>query len=171
MRDDNMNEDQAASLRDQIERQQGQENDALPPRSEVHKNKKQKSKWKISFPLIRFMLILFIAIIVLIWTMRYWGEEYLSKAVQEKSDHSVEEVTIKSKSSTVEQLHQEVDLVTHVVRKMDSLFSISEQYYGTSEYVDIIIEANDIENRTLIVGQEITIPNINADSISSSLTD
>ncbi|UOQ85905.1 LysM peptidoglycan-binding domain-containing protein [Gracilibacillus salinarum] len=161
MHDEHVTEDQAASLRDRVERQQEHENDRLPPRSEVHKNKKQTSKWKISFPLIRFMVILFIAIIVLLWTMRYWGEEYLSKAVQEEVDHGVEEVTVKSRSSSGnEQLYQEADIVTHVVRKMDSLFSISEQYYGTSEYVDLIIEANEIEKRTLIVGQEITIPDI-----------
>ncbi|SFL84455.1 hypothetical protein SAMN04487943_104272 [Gracilibacillus orientalis] len=72
----NQRDDQAASLRNQVEQQQTTQDDtdSLPPRNEVHQNSKTKVKWKISFPFIRFILILLIVIILLLLTVKLWGE-------------------------------------------------------------------------------------------------
>ncbi|MGP4041366.1 LysM peptidoglycan-binding domain-containing protein [Gracilibacillus sp. D59] len=155
-------DDQAASLRNQVDQQQKKyiKSDSLPPRSEVHKSRKMKSKWKISFPFIRFILVLFIVIILLILTFKLWGEEYLSSAESKESEHPVEQVFITKNSSNIVKEDNNSDITIHEVERMDSLFSISEQYYGNSNFAKQIMEANQIENDTLIVGQEIVIPNI-----------
>ncbi|SHN20017.1 LysM peptidoglycan-binding domain-containing protein [Gracilibacillus kekensis] len=157
-------EDQAESLRNQINKDQTKhEVDSLPSRKDVHKSTKNKNKWKLSFPFIRLILLLFIVIILLFLTIKFWGEEYLSSAETTNSDHRVEQVFIKlnqSNTSIDSFENEEATITTHVVERMDTLFSISEEYYGSSEYVKKIIEANQLENDTLIVGEEIIIPNI-----------
>ncbi|WP_335869756.1 LysM peptidoglycan-binding domain-containing protein [Bacillus sp. 2205SS5-2] len=50
---------QAQKLRGKME---GDGSEKLPPRSEVHKDKKQKTKVKIKYPLLRMLLILFIVL-------------------------------------------------------------------------------------------------------------
>ncbi|WP_058307554.1 LysM peptidoglycan-binding domain-containing protein [Gracilibacillus massiliensis] len=160
----NYKEDQASSLRNQINTDQTKhEIDSLPSRKEVHKSTKKKNKWKLSFPFIRFILLLFIVIILLLLTIKFWGEEYLSSAETEDSDQRVEQVFIKlnqSNTSINSPKVEEQSITTHEVERMDTLFSISEKYYGTSEYVKEIIDANQLENHTLIVGEEIIIPNL-----------
>ncbi|WP_018934501.1 LysM peptidoglycan-binding domain-containing protein [Gracilibacillus lacisalsi] len=151
-------DDQATSLRNQVEQQQVKyDASSLPPRSEVHQTRKAKAKWKISFPFIRFILLLFIVIILLVLTVKFWGEEYLSSAESEEEDHFAEQVFIKLNSS--EEVNGS-DMIIHEVDRMDTLFSISEKYYGNTNFVNQIKEANQLENDTLIVGEEIVIPNV-----------
>jgi LysM repeat protein len=154
-------DDQATSLRNQVEQQQAKYDNvsSLPPRSEVHQTRKAKAKWKISFPFIRFILLMFIVIILLLLTVKFWGEEYLSSAESEEEGHFAEHVFIKSNSSDTEEINGS-DIIIHEVDRMDTLFSISEKYYGNTNFVKHIIEANQLENDTLIVGEEIVIPNV-----------
>ncbi|WP_152525509.1 MULTISPECIES: hypothetical protein [Sediminibacillus] len=49
----------------------------LPPRKEVHQNKKTKVKWKVSLSLIRLLVILFILIIAVIVSLQLWGGDQL----------------------------------------------------------------------------------------------
>ncbi len=151
-------DDQAASLRNQVEQQQTNYDDvhSLPPRSEVHQSRKTKSKWKISFPFIRFILILFIVIILLLLTVNLWGEEYLSSAEPDEGDHIAEQVYIKANSSDKGEVNDS-DIIIHEVERMDTLFSISEKYYRNTNFVKHIMDANIIKNN-LIVGEEIVIP-------------
>lgn len=59
-------QDQASSLRNQVEQTKNEEIVNLPPRSEVHAKKKGKMHVKFSFPVIRITLLsVFIAIIIL----------------------------------------------------------------------------------------------------------
>ncbi|SDL65466.1 hypothetical protein [Sediminibacillus halophilus] len=49
----------------------------LPPRKEVHQNKKTKVKWKVSLSLIRLLVILFLLIIAVIVSFQIWGGNQL----------------------------------------------------------------------------------------------
>lgn len=56
--------DQAARLKKKIERVQDEppvkKREPLPPRSELHREKHKKSKWKVKYPLISMLLLFFI---------------------------------------------------------------------------------------------------------------
>ncbi|WP_138416903.1 hypothetical protein [Aquibacillus sediminis] len=56
----------------------------LPPRSQVHEDKKTKVKWKISYPLVRLLLILFILIVMLLLTYQLWGKETIEAPITEQ---------------------------------------------------------------------------------------
>nr|WP_244444565.1 LysM domain-containing protein [Nitratireductor basaltis] len=46
-----------------------------------------------------------------------------------------------------------------MVKRGDSLWKISKEYYGTGEKWETIAEANDLDSRsTLTIGQELVIP-------------
>jgi hypothetical protein len=63
--------DQAERLRQKIERVPF-ENDGhpgkLPPRSEIHRNKKKKHKWKLKYPVIRLLALFFILLPITIYS-------------------------------------------------------------------------------------------------------
>ncbi|MCA1058288.1 LysM peptidoglycan-binding domain-containing protein [Rossellomorea aquimaris] len=56
--------DQAAKLKKKIERvpeeRPAKKREPLPPRSELHREKQKKNKWKLKYPLISMLLLLFI---------------------------------------------------------------------------------------------------------------
>ncbi|MDE5411975.1 hypothetical protein [Alkalihalobacterium chitinilyticum] len=70
--------DQAEELRQQVKRRENkQEVDiaSLPPRSEYHKHKKNKSrKFRMRFPLIRVLLVLFIILVIAALSSPIWLE-------------------------------------------------------------------------------------------------
>lgn len=154
-------EDQATRLRTRVENMHQSRNHvqkALPPRKEFHQNKKQKTKWKISFPLIRLLVIVFIVIILLFLTIKFWGEGYLSSAETSATQDSFDQVKIKLQSS-----NEHTDYQVHTVANRESLFSISKQYYGSTDYVQEIIDVNEISDKGLVVGQKLIIPIIEKD--------
>ncbi|MDE3839434.1 peptidoglycan-binding protein LysM [Bacillus methanolicus] len=63
--------DQAERLRKRIERLpiENEENPGkLPPRSEIHRNKKKKNKWKLKYPVIRLLVLFFILLPITIYS-------------------------------------------------------------------------------------------------------
>ncbi|WP_163537677.1 LysM peptidoglycan-binding domain-containing protein [Gracilibacillus sp. YIM 98692] len=129
----------------------------LPPRSAVHQRKKNKRK--ISFPFIRILLFLFILMTVLIMTFKIWGKEYLNSVGITSAEQETigQQVRIKQ-SSNVTVGQQSMSTLYHTVKKEDTLFSIAEQYYSDPTKANWIVEANQLENRTLVVGMELIIP-------------
>ncbi len=155
-------EDQAASLRNQVNKNhQNHEMDSLPPRREVHQSYKKKTKWRISYPFIRLILLLFIVIVLLLLTVKFWGEEYLSSAESHESDTPAEQVFVKvnqpANRDTIKKTEEET---IHEVKRIDTLFSISEEYYGSTEHIEAILDANQLEKRKLTVGEKIIIPTL-----------
>lgn len=71
-------QDQAIMLRQQMEqyqtkdRTEKEEKQSLPPRAKYHKQRKQKLKVKLSFPLIRLLVLLFFVLIIVALTSPYW---------------------------------------------------------------------------------------------------
>lgn len=63
--------DQAERLRQKIEKvnHPSAENFSLPPRSEVHRNKKKRTKVKLKYPLIRLLVLLFILLPITIYSI------------------------------------------------------------------------------------------------------
>ncbi|UQD52587.1 peptidoglycan-binding protein LysM [Bacillus methanolicus] len=63
--------DQAERLRQRIERipieNEGKPG-KLPPRSEIHRNKKKKNKWKLKYPVIRLLVLFFILLPITIYS-------------------------------------------------------------------------------------------------------
>ncbi|MHC0036082.1 LysM peptidoglycan-binding domain-containing protein [Pseudoneobacillus sp. C159] len=61
---------QAERLRQKIEKIKeegiGYESTALPSRADIHRNKKNKTKWKIKFPVIRLLVLFFILLPIVI---------------------------------------------------------------------------------------------------------
>ncbi|WP_108671091.1 LysM peptidoglycan-binding domain-containing protein [Peribacillus acanthi] len=60
--------DQADGLRSEIEGMK-RNSSSLPTRSELHANKKQKTKWKVKFPLIKLLSLFFILIPITIYAI------------------------------------------------------------------------------------------------------
>jgi LysM repeat protein len=48
---------------------------SLPPRSEIHKKKKSKNKWKLRFPVIRFLTVIFILLPIIIYSVISYIEQ------------------------------------------------------------------------------------------------
>ncbi|EIJ78713.1 LysM repeat protein [Bacillus methanolicus PB1] len=63
--------DQAEKLRQRIERvpiENEEKSGKLPPRSEIHRNKKKKNKWKLKYPVIRLLVLFFILLPITIYS-------------------------------------------------------------------------------------------------------
>ncbi|MCT2537415.1 LysM peptidoglycan-binding domain-containing protein [Aquibacillus koreensis] len=149
----------------------------LPPRSQVHANKKTKTKWKLSFPLVRLLVVLFILIVGLMLTFNFWGKEFLTTNVihpKNNSNSAGELVTIISgKNAEQKDLQEESgkqqlisttplepeDAEAYEVKVGDTLESISIEFYGNKESKSIIIEKNRLINEELEVGQVLVLPN------------
>jgi LysM repeat protein len=65
--------DQAERLKQRIEKindnQPGAAREKLPPREEVHREKRQKTKWKIKYPVIRMLVLSFILLPIIIFSI------------------------------------------------------------------------------------------------------
>ena len=63
-------------------------------------------------------------------------------------------------STTTEKLNDNAFPKQHIVVAGDSLFSIAKMYYGSgdSNYIQLIIDANELSSQAISVGDELTIP-------------
>ncbi|UFT97654.1 LysM peptidoglycan-binding domain-containing protein [Radiobacillus kanasensis] len=143
----------------------------LPPRSQIHTNKKTKVKWKISFPFVRFLVLLFLIITVLVLTYKIWGEDFLQSKDflnETETDSSHEEVIVGEKQNKEPEGDQQslvqskepdlVGLQIYNVKEGDTLSSIAIEFYGNAEDQQLIIDVNGLTNKTLKVGQVLKIP-------------
>lgn len=72
--------DQAERLRQKMSLtggEKGKDDDAssLPPRSDVHKDKKKKTKLKIKYPIIRLLVLFFILLPISILSLKYYADQ------------------------------------------------------------------------------------------------
>lgn len=84
-----------------IEHDNSDENQSLPPRSEIHKEKKKKTKVKIKYPVVRVLGLFFILLPItfLSYTLYFSKEELQSRVIDNKT--SIENIDI-VESETVE---------------------------------------------------------------------
>jgi LysM repeat protein len=90
--------DQAEELRKQIKGPGKKANEldvlSLPPRSEVHKNTKKKTKWKIKYPVIRLLAIFFILLPISILSIYYLYDNKPVRVIKLNENESYETVDI-----------------------------------------------------------------------------
>lgn len=73
--------DQAEKLRQKIEKihEPNDEDSSLPPRSDLHRHKKKKTKWKLKYPLIRLLVLFFILLPITIFSVySYLADKHIS---------------------------------------------------------------------------------------------
>lgn len=94
--------DQAQYLRNMVhdnsisQMEHVKEQPSLPPRSEVHKKKKAKIKWKIKHPIVRLLAIFFILLPIIILSIYYKNNGVNHVIVPDSNSHGVTEVEVES---------------------------------------------------------------------------
>ncbi|EOQ33111.1 LysM peptidoglycan-binding domain-containing protein [Bacillus cereus] len=138
---------------EELEFERVEEKEGLPPRSEIHRNKEKKQKFKMNHIFVRVLTFLFILLpISILW--------YTDKYIQVKSDgnnagKSAFEV-IFFDSAKSESPSEKV--VTHTVKEGETLESIAKQYFSDETGIEVIKKYNDLQEDKVSVGQEIKIP-------------
>lgn len=84
--------DQAEQLRERVENPANPEETRLPSRSELHKSKKKKTKFKIKYPVIRLLALSFILLPVTFLSFTYYYEKKQNTSTVEKDLPGFEKV-------------------------------------------------------------------------------
>lgn len=208
--------DQAERLRKKIEKVQDDtkdllNSDELPPRSEIHHQKKKKTKWKLKYPMIRLLFLFFILLPIVSLSIYTINENEkrgsFEKVSNEREDYEVvdvekneETVPDVEEEKTVEPLDTEENTSTaptnvietpeikntspdpkdktpvkkeetlkakgvsvekikyHKVQPNETLFRIAMKYYHSQSGIEIIKNANGIQENEIQVGQTLKIP-------------
>lgn len=96
--------DQAEKLRKKIEKYNEpsleETKTKLPPRSQLHRNKKKKTKWRLKFPLLRLLVLFFILLPITIFSIySYIGSKHIVTEKASVSSKGYETINFeKSKS-------------------------------------------------------------------------
>lgn len=140
---------------EELEVERVEEKEGLPPRSEIHRNKEKKQKFKMNHIFVRVLTFLFILLpISILW--------YTDKYIQVKSDSNnagksaFEVIFFDSAKSESEASSEKV--VTHTVKEGETLESIAKQYFSDETGIEVIKKYNDLQKDEVNVGQELKIP-------------
>ncbi|CUB12616.1 Cell division suppressor protein YneA [Bacillus cereus] len=140
---------------EELEVERVEEKEGLPPRSEIHRNKEKKQKFKMNHIFVRVLTFLFILLpISILW--------YTDKYIQVKSDSNnagksaFEVIFFDSAKSESEALSEKV--VTHTVKEGETLESIAKRYFSDETGIEVIKKYNDLQKDEVHVGQELKIP-------------
>ena len=112
---------------EELEVERVEEKESLPPRSEIHRNKEKKQKFKINHIFVRVLTFLFILLpISILW--------YTDKYIQVKGDSnnagkSAFEVIFFDSAKSESQKHSE-KVIPHTVKEGETLESIAKQYFS-----------------------------------------
>ncbi|HFJ9372698.1 TPA: LysM peptidoglycan-binding domain-containing protein [Bacillus nitratireducens] len=140
---------------EELEVERVEEDEGLPPRSEIRRNKEKKPKFKMNHIFVRVLTFLFILLpISILW--------YTDKYTQVKSDSnnagkSAFEVIFFDSAKTESQKQSE-KVATHIVKDGESLESIAKQYFSDENGMEVIKKYNDLQEDEVRVGQELKIP-------------
>ena len=140
---------------EELEVERVEEKEGLPPRSEIHRNKEKKQKFKMNHIFVRVLTFLFILLpISILW--------YTDKYIQVKSDSNnagksaFEVIFFDSAKSESEASSEKV--VTHTVKEGETLESIAKQYFSGETGIEVIKKYNDLQKDEVNGGQELKIP-------------
>lgn len=96
--------DQAERLRQKIEKMNEPivKDSNLPPRSELHRNKKKRTKWKLKYPLIRLLVLFFILLPIIFFSIyTYMGGNYFEvKKVSVSPNNGYETIDLDNSKKT-----------------------------------------------------------------------
>jgi LysM repeat protein len=89
---------QAEKTKQKIEKlnEPGLEDSKLPPRSQIHRNRKKKTNWKLKFPLIRLLALFFILLPITIFIVYSYQGSRHSEKVSVPSNKGYETVDVQS---------------------------------------------------------------------------
>ncbi|GAA5415398.1 hypothetical protein Pryu01_00422 [Paraliobacillus ryukyuensis] len=146
----------------------------LPPRSEVHQNKKKKTRWKFNQLFLRFLIFLFVLVIILVVTYPYWGKEFLESTQQdglkEVGGQSVQVVSSNQKLTEERTVEFELDPNSdetieltgryYRVSEGDTLESIVNTYYKNPDVINVLKKINQLEDETIKPGEELFLPQL-----------
>lgn len=152
---------QTTEFEENLEESTQTEKEGLPPRSEVHKDKKnQKSKFKIKHFFVRILTVLFILlpIGVLWYTERYIAEKNGKSSAD--SEHSAFEVIFydsKKKTNHESKSSSSETFQFHTVKKGETLEEVAKKYFPNEDGIAIIKKYNEVAGE-LEPGQVLKIP-------------
>ncbi|MGG1675106.1 LysM peptidoglycan-binding domain-containing protein [Neobacillus sp. NRS-1170] len=103
--------DQAERLKQRIQKinEKIDESGDLPPREQLHRQKKKKTKWKFKYPVIRLLVLIFILLPVIIFSViSYLDGKKINSTVKTSGD-SVGYETINLEKTEIEEKNKQVD--------------------------------------------------------------
>lgn len=98
--------DQAERLKQRIEKinEKFEDKENLPPREQIHRQKKKKTKWKLKYPVIRLLVLFFILLPIIIFSViSYQDGAKKVDGVEQPVDESVGYETINLEKTTEEE--------------------------------------------------------------------
>jgi LysM repeat protein len=152
---------------------------SLPPRSEIHRQKKSKKrvKWKLKYPVIRLLALFFILLPISMLSIYYANNDSKTVTVVTRSEtSSYEQIDITPVEEKVRKLNakkedrsesdaqkedkssDERKIITHTVQENETLYSIAMKYYQSDKGMEIIKKWNHLKSAQLHKGQVLQIP-------------
>lgn len=134
------------------------EEEGLPPRSEVHKDKK-KSKFKIKHFFVRILTLLFILLpISILWYTERYVEEKKAESSANSEKSAFEVIFFDSKKKTDNESKSPSETFQfHTVKEGETLESIAKKYFPNEDGIAIIKKYNEVAEE-LEPGQVLKIP-------------
>ncbi|MGG3470820.1 LysM peptidoglycan-binding domain-containing protein [Neobacillus pocheonensis] len=111
--------DQAERLKQRIQKinEKIDDTDQLPPREQLHRQKKKKTKWKLKYPVIRLLVLFFILLPVIIFSViSYLDGKKINNTVKTSND-SVGYETINLEKNDSEEKDKQVEEEQAVVNQ------------------------------------------------------
>ena len=116
--------DQAERLKRRIEKinENTEESDRLPPREQVHRQKKNKFKWKIKYPVIRLLVLFFILLPIIIFSVISYLDGNKTNETVKTSGNSVgyETINLEKSKPTVDDKTDKADELKQTEQNKDS---------------------------------------------------
>lgn len=141
--------DQAEILRKRMEENQS-ENSGLPPRSEVHRNKDKKVKYRFRFPLIRLLALAFILIVCIVASYNLWKDHIQLTNAREtenkaQSESNIDVVEMKDTAvedtESVDKVVKDKEKVEEQVEKVQDEIEVAQP----TETIPAPIEATAVQ--------------------------
>jgi LysM repeat protein len=149
--------DQAERLKQRIEKindkMPGGVREQLPPREEVHREKRQKTKWKVKYPVIRVLVLSFILLPIIIFSIYSYLEGGKSGGPLKAEGNSSNYETINFEKSSPENKEAQIENEVNS-QKDEKMDEASNQ--KDSEAVEILIPSTpeNIETNSEQVTEE-----------------
>jgi LysM repeat protein len=90
--------DQAERLRRRIEKinDKIEDSEPMPPREQVHRQKKKTTKWKLKYPIIRILVLFFILLPIIIFSVISYLDDKKVNGIEKTNGNSVEKIHLET---------------------------------------------------------------------------
>lgn len=141
--------DQAERLKQRIEKinQKIEDKDVLPPREQIHRQKKKKTKWKLKYPLIRLLVLFFILLPIIIFSViSYQDGAKTVNGIEKSAEDSVGYETInleKSEENDETNLEKSDESQETIIENIDSEEPVEESQDSEEQKPEEILNTSD----------------------------